>query len=312
MKIFRIIPVFFVVSGMISCGGGAKPENENTLTSGKTKIAVDETMSTVIQNEIDVFQSLYPATISPIVTTETNAIDLLLKDSVRMAVTARKLTKAELDYFHSRKFEPEVIRIAIDGVAIIVNKQNKDTVINVQNLKRIMTGEVTRWDQIYPKSKLGKLQMVFDNKNSSIVRYAIDSICRDKKLSQNLNALELNREVVDYVSKTPNAMGVIGVNLISNEQDTATVEFLDKIQVMRVGTDVAVDRTNSVQPYQYYLYIQAYPLRREIYIILNDPRGELPKGFTSFVAGDKGQRIIKRSGLLPAVMPISTVHINEE
>ena len=74
MKIFRIIPVFFVISSMISCGGGAKPENENTLTSGKTKIAVDETMSTVIQDEIDVFQSLYPATITPIVTTETNAI----------------------------------------------------------------------------------------------------------------------------------------------------------------------------------------------------------------------------------------------
>ena len=158
--------------------------------------SVDQTVQNVIHNEIEVFQNLYPVKIEPIYTSEQEAIELLKKDSVRLAITARKLSQAELSYFHEKTFQPEMIRIAIDGVAIITHPSNKDSVISVKDMKRILTGEVKQWNQIYPNSKLGKIQVVFDNTNSSIVRYANDSICRDKPLSRDLSALELNEQVV--------------------------------------------------------------------------------------------------------------------
>ncbi|VBB46424.1 conserved hypothetical protein [uncultured Paludibacter sp.] len=309
MKKISFAFIFLLCFIIISCGGNKKKDKDdgNTLRSGYIKIAVDETMKDVLQNEINVYEGLYPAIIEPIYTTEPNAIDLLKKDTVRLAVTARPLNKSELKYFHDKTYYPEEIRIAIDAVAIITHPNNPDSIINVQNLKRILTGEIKSWNEIYPSSKLGKIQVVFDNTNSSIVRYAADSICRDKPLSSELNALDLNKEVVDYVAKTPNAMGLIGVSLISNELDSVAVDFTKKIQVMRVSKEEKPDRYNSVQPYQYYIYTQEYPLTRNIYIILNDFRGELPKGFTTFVAGDKGQRIIKSAGLLPVTMPVNQV-----
>lgn len=301
----------FVLSLLIiSCANKNQKDNGNTLRSGHTKIAVDETMANVMQSEIDVFSALYPATIEPIFTSETDAIELLKKDSVRLAVAARKLTPAEKKQFNDKSFYPEEIRIAIDAIAVIIHPSNKDSIINVQGLKKILTGEAKTWNQIYPASKLGKIQVVFDNTSSSIVRFAADSICRDKPLSKELNALNLNKEVVDYVAKTPNAMGLIGVSLISNEKDSTSVDFSKKIQVMRVSKEEKPDRFNSVQPYQYHMYTQNYPLTRNIYILLNDPRGELPKGFTVFVSGDKGQRIIKSAGLLPVTMPVNSVVIN--
>ncbi|MBP1637503.1 MAG: phosphate transporter substrate-binding protein [Bacteroidetes bacterium] len=312
MKKISFLSVLFL--SLIFFASCTKKENKdgNTSNSGFIKIAVDQTMQHVIQNEIDVFEGLYPAKIKPIYTTETEAIELLKKDSVRLIVTARKLSDAEMNYFLDKKFQPKNVRVAIDGVALIINPQNPDSIINVESVKKILTGEVSQWKQIYPGSKLGKIQVVFDNTKSSIVRYAIDSICRDKPISQNLSALELNEQVVDYVSKTPGSMGFIGVNLISDDADTSAIDFTKKIQVMRVSREDKPDRFNSVQPYQYYIYTHQYPFVRDIYMIVNDPRGELPKGFSRFVSSDKGQRIIRRAGLLPSTMPISTVQIREE
>ncbi|MFV0471914.1 MAG: PstS family phosphate ABC transporter substrate-binding protein [Paludibacteraceae bacterium] len=298
---------------MLSCTKEKKDKNsENTLHSGYIKIAVDETMANVMRSETEVFEGLYPAKIDVVYAPENDAVKMLLEDSVRLAVTARPLSAQELKYLRDKTFRPNSIRIAIDAVAVIIHPSNPDSIINVQNLKRILTGEVKNWNQIYPSSTLGNIQVVFDNTNSSIVRYIADSVCRDKPLSKNLNALNLNREVVEYISKTPNAMGLIGVSLISNEYDSISQDFNKKIQVMRVSTSEHPDRTNSVQPYQYYMYTMKYPLTRDIYILLNDPRGELPKGFTNFVAGDKGQRIILRAGLLPVTMPVNKVVINRE
>lgn len=279
------------------------------MRSGYIKIAVDQTVQNVIQQQIDVFEGLYPVDIEPIYTTEQEAVELLKNDSVRLAVTARKFTEAEVSYFNSKTFQPEAVRIAIDGVAVITNPANRDSVISARDMKRILTGEVTQWNQIFPGSRLGKIQVVFDNTNSSIVRYANDSICRDIPLSKELNALELNEEVVEHVAKVPSAMGLIGVNHISDENDSTVIEFTKKIRVMRVSYEDAANTENSVQPYQYYLYNGQYPFRREIFILLNDPRGELPKGFSRFISSDQGQRIIKRTGLLPSTMPIQTVKI---
>lgn len=310
-NIFSILVSLLLVVLPMSCGKQKSKEGQNTMRSGRTKIAVDQTVQNVIQQAIDVFESLYPAVIEPIYTSEQEAVELLKKDSVRLAITARKFTPEELQYFHSKTFEPEAVRIAIDGVAIITHPSNKHTAISIRDMQRILTGEVTRWNQVYPGSTLGKIQVVFDNTNSSIVRYANDSICRDKPLSKELNALELNEEVVNHVSKVPNAMGLIGVNHISDENDSIVIEFTKKVQVMSVSYEDKADADNSVQPVQYYLYTADYPFRREIFALLNDPRGELPKGFTRFIASDKGQRIIKRTGLLPSTMPIQAVKIVE-
>ena len=308
-KIFFISVTLLLAVLLVACGKQKSTETKNTMRSGYIKIAVDQTVQNVIQQQIDVFEGLYPVDIEPIYTTEQEAVELLKNDSVRLAVTARKFTEAEVSYFNSKTFQPEAVRIAIDGVAVITNPANRDSVISARDMKRILTGEVTQWNQIFPGSKLGKIQVVFDNTNSSIVRYANDSICRDIPLSKELNALELNEEVVEHVAKVPSAMGLIGVNHISDENDSTVIEFTRKIRVMRVSYEDAANAENSVQPYQYYLYNGQYPFRREIFILLNDPRGELPKGFSRFISSDQGQRIIKRTGLLPSTMPIQTVKI---
>lgn len=297
---------------LVACKGKTSGV-QDTLFSGVIRVAVDETLSPLAEEEIAVFEAQYNQTgIVPIYTSEVDAITLLLRDSVRWVLATRPLSGDELESFHSNKFFPESIKIATDGVALIVNRQNADSIFNVSTLKKIFSGEITRWNQLSADSKLGEIQVVFDHRNSSTVRYVLDSICGRGNLSDRCHAAGTNRDVIEYVTRTPGAMGVIGVNWISDEQDSLCRDFRKEIQVARISRAELPTYGNSYQPYQYYLYTGQYPLSRDIYILLNDPRSALPTGLTSFFAGVRGQRIILKAGLLPATMPVNIVNVRDQ
>ena len=303
------------VLGMLAaCNRKPKDGLTDTYTSGVIEIAADESFQPIVQEEIDVFEGTFPlAGIVPLYTTEVDAVNLLLKDSVRLAITTRTLTAEEMNSFHSRKFSPREIKLATEGLALIVNRQNPDSLISVNDIRRILTGEVKNWKEIYPKSPLKEIRVVFDNRNSSTVRFATDSICGGKSLSTTeVKALRTNQQVIDYVAQTPDAIGVIGVNWLGNRSDTTNFSFRDEIRIMFVSAEQKATLENSYRPYQAYLYYGNYPLARPIYILLNDPRNSLPWGFASFLTSDRGQRIILKSGLVPATQPVRIVDVKDE
>ena len=311
MKIERQLWLIGIVLLAVFSACGSKSGSADTYSSGVIAIAADASFEPIIQEEIDVFESLCPlAGIVPRYTTEVEAINLLLKDSVRLAIVTRTLTKEEIESFHSRKFFPKEIKLATDGLALIVNRSNPDSLLSVRDFRRILTGEVKNWKEIYPESRLKEIQVVFDNRNSSTVRFAMDSICDGNPLAtDNVSALETNLQVINYVAKTPDAIGVIGVDWLGNRKDTTNLSFIEEIRVMAVSAEDVATVANSYKPFQAYLYYGNYPLARPIYALLNDPRGGLPWGFASFMTFDKGQRIILKSGLLPATQPTRIVNV---
>jgi len=311
MTTIKLFSLLFVCV-LVSCQTKVKDKFTDTLTEGVIPITVDENLRPIIQEELDVFESLYPkAGIVPTYTNEVDAINLLLKDSVRLAIATRPLSVNEEASLVSKKFAPRSYKLATDGIALIINNRNSDSLITVSQIKKILTGKAINWKDIYPGSKLGTIQVVFDNQNSSTVRFAIDSICKGEPLSEKLSAQKTNPEVIDYVSKTPNAIGVIGVNWLGNRKDTTNLSFKSEVRVMAVTSENEATVENTYKPFQAYLFYGYYPLTRSIFIILNDPRSSLPSGLTTFLTSDKGQRIILKSGLVPATQPVRIVHIKD-
>ncbi len=301
----------FAVILLISCGETKnKDKFTDTYTEGVIPIAVDVNFQPIIQEELEVFEAIYKkAGIVPTYTSEVDAINLLLKDSVRLAIATRPLSANEEASLRSKKFSPHSYRLATDGIALITNNHNPDSLITVSQIRSILTGEKSNWKDIFPTSKLGKFQVVFDNQNSSTVRYAIDSICEGQPLSNKLNAQKTNLEVIDFVSKTPNAIGIIGVNWLGNQKDTTNLSFKNVVRVMAVSGEAQATVENSYKPFQAYLFYGYYPLTRSVFVILNDPRSSLPSGLTKFLTSDRGQRIILKSGLVPSTQPVRIVHI---
>ena len=286
----------------------------DTETSGEAVIGSDECLAPIVKEELDVFMGLNPeANITPIYTGESELFNLLLSDSIRLIVAARDLTDNEKERIRAMKLVPRTQMIAKDGIALIINRKNTDSLISVSQLQKIMTGEITDWNQLNPAASVQKkIQVVFDNRNSSTLRFIYDSIVRGKTLSPDLRAMESNPAVIEYVAKTPNAIGVIGVNWISNPYDSTKLSFDERIRVMSVGRAEVLNEDNAYKPFPLYLNNKSYPLTREIYIILTDLRQTLPAGFVKFVAGNAGQRIIMKAGLVTATCPTREIYIKED
>ena len=313
MKTYNYI--FFITALILlsSCNNDKRILRTDTLTSGSAKIGIDDCFAPIINEEITVFEGLNDeASIDPIYGNEVDIINDMLQDSLRLIVTARDLTEKETEVIKQKGLSPRSQKIATDAIALIINKANSDSLISTATLKEIMTGSINSWSQINPASKLGDITVVFDNQNSSNVRFIKDSINGGVAIEgSKLHALKTNKDVIDYVSKTPNSLGVIGVNWISNPNDTTNNSFVKDIRVMSVSKAKEATVNNSFKPYPAYIALGDYPLIRSVYIILSDLRDTLPAGFVNFVAGDTGQRIIVKAGLLPATRPMRVIAVQD-
>ena len=306
----KAIFLFMVGAAFYFYGCAERDKKGNILdnpTSGSIKIAVDESLRPLLEAEIDTFQGTYQyAFIHAVYTSEAEAMDLLLKDSARLAVVARKLTNDEMEVFNQVKIIPDQVKIAKDGIAIILNRTNSDSIFQFSQLQSIVQGKVTQWKQINPANKLSNIEVVFDHPQSGTIRFLNDSIQRVEKLPPYFYGVNNNAAVIDYVSKKPNAIGLIGACWISDRDDATVNRFLNTIRVARIGKE----GNKAVQPYQAYIDDHQYPLRRDVYMISREHRTGLGSGLMSFVAGDKGQRIVLKSGMVPATMPTRTVQIH--
>lgn len=276
-------------------------------------IASDGCFAPVVEVEIAVFESIYKeAGIVPYFSGETETINSLLHDSTRLAITSRPLTKEETEFMNSKKLFPKSMQIAIDAIVLIVNKENTDSLIGVPVLKDILTGKMKEWKDVNRDNKSGMIEVVFDNPNSGTVHYAIDSICAGEAFAGNLHAMKDNRQVIEYVTRNRGALGIIGVNWISNPSDSTNMSFLENIRVMAVSPYRNATVTNSFKPYQAYIALKSYPMTRPVFLILSEPRMGLASGFTTFISSDRGQRIILKSGIIPATQPVRLVNVRDQ
>lgn len=284
----------------------------DTPTSGTATFASDDCFAPIMDEQIAVFEALNPdAVLTPVYTSEVEAINLLLKDSLRLVIAARELTDAEAQGLKNKGRQPRSQKIAVDGIALIINKQNTDSLMSLATLKKIMTGEISSWKEINPNSKYDSIAVIFDNPNSSTVRFIKDSVCRNEPFGANVKSQLSNSAVIDYVSKKPNALGVIGVNWISNPRDSTNLSFVEGVTVMSVSRYDVPTLDDSYKPYPAYLALGDYPLTRDVFFILSDVPRTLPAGFVTFLAGDRGQRIITKAGLLPATRPMRIIRTKE-
>ena len=293
MKKFAQFPQFVFLTAfilLVSCNSSNSTKNESeTILKGLTSLLVDETLKPIMEDQIQVFESLYEAKIVLEAKSEAEVLQSLVKDSSRIAVLTRTLTTEEVKIFESKKIKPRITKIATDAIAFIVNRNTKDTLIALEDVIHFMQG------QSNPRIK----GLVFDNPNSSTVRFMNELAGIKSMPEKGVFSFKTNEEVIKYVSENNGMIGVVGMNWLS--QPTASYQsYLKNIQVL------SVKDSNSnifVAPSQNNIAERVYPLTRDLFSVNCQGFSGLGMGFASFVAGEKGQRIILKSGLLPVRMP---------
>lgn len=300
-KITLLVVIVFLC--VMSCKKQeTNPEKiDETILQGTATILVDETVQPIIEDQVAVFESQYNAKIKLINKPESEVINLLINDKARIAVLSRKLNKEEETAFELKKINPKVTEFATDAITLITSKTSQDTIVDLQEVINLMQGKA---------SKIKGL--VFENPNSSTVNYmnTLSGVTKGEK--KGIYSLKSNEEVLKYISENPGLIGIVGLNSIV--QPSQNIEqYLHKINVMAVKN--VKNKTNDLKyykPSQSNLGAGLYPLQRHLYVLNYQGREGLGMGFASFVAGEIGQRIILKSGLLPIRIPSRNITIRNE
>ncbi|MGB4773811.1 MAG: substrate-binding domain-containing protein [Daejeonella sp.] len=274
---------------------------KQTFTSGETKILVDESFTPIIEDQEYVFENTYTdAKLELINKPENEVLKLFLNDSIRIAVLSRTLTPEEAKFYENKKIKIRINRFAIDGIALITHKTNADSTTTVAEIIKIMQG------------KPGTIKsLVFDNPNSSTVRYFKELAGVKDLPNVGIYALKSNPDVIKYVYEHPGSIGVVGINWIE-QPDENSEKFVADLRVLgiknlpgKAGSD------DFYKPDQNTLALGVYPLTRSLYVINCTGGTGLGTGFASFLAGEQGQRIVLKSGLLPDSIPSREVIIRK-
>lgn len=299
----------------------------NSSTTGTTTMVCDASFENIMKQEIDVFEYQYPdAHILARYEPQSVAIDSLMSLNTKTIVIARDLSDAEKSVLRSKRKTVKSAKIAVDAVALIVNKENPVEMLTVREVGDILSGRSSQWNDLEP-SNLGEIAVIFDDKGSSLVSYMRDSLLAGGELGPNVYAQGSVAKVFDAVKNNRNAIGVLGVSWITSDMggadispDSVAADILsdkpvigatltDAIKVLKIRRN---DEVTAYKPYQQNIFDGTYPLFRQIYMITTGVSGSLAGGFYSFVTGETGQKIIMKTGILPARTRIQVVQLGED
>lgn len=307
------IPYIYIglVFILFSCIGGGSNKITETPTSGDIKIIVDESFQPLLETEVYTFTSIYHyAKIKPIYKPEVDVINDFMNDSVKVIATSKKLTDDQIKYLRDTLVIARTTTFAYDALALVTNKENYDTLIKYETIKDIFLGKIAKWKDIEPKSRLGDICIIFDNTKSGNIRYFKEKFGITDILPSNFFAVNSNPEVIDFVSKNKDAMGIVGANWIIDKDDSLSMSFIKKINVLAISQPYLDDNT-YYRPDQGWIYDKSYPFVREIYLISRETFAGLGPGFIQWACAEQGQKIVLKSGLVPATMPIRLVQIKQ-
>lgn len=296
---------------MVSCTGGSKSGLNETPTRGNIKISADESFQPLIDTEVFTFTHLYNnAKIKPEYKPEYDVINDFMNDSVKVICTSKKLTDYQIQYLRDTQIIARTTTFAYDALALVTNRENKDTLLKYNTIRDIFLGKISNWKEVDPKSKLGDIRVIFDNTKSGNIRYFKELFEIKDSLSGNFYAVNSNPEVIDFVSRNPDALGIVSVNWISDKDDSLSMSFINKINVVAVSQQYINDGS-YYRPQQGFIFTKEYPFVRDIYLISRETFAGLGSGFINWACAEQGQRIVLKSGLVPATMPIRLVQIKK-
>jgi phosphate transport system substrate-binding protein len=289
--LYACLLMFFV-----SCGSDKKKNDGETSSKGTINISVDESFKPVIEEQLSIHHATFPnTTIHVSYKSEAACLRDLQSDSTRMVIVAKGLSeKEEEQYKDNLGYKPTYGILAYDAVVVIVNRQCKDSVFSIAQLKDILSGK-------------NRMTAVMDGKNAtSTVRYLQDSILRGTPLGSNVVAAEGSEKVIDVVSNNPDLIGFVGLSWVGDSYDPKQQAYLTKIRTALIECVKCEEKDLYSKPTQASLAYGQYPLARPLYYILKENSAGVGTGFMNFMSLERGQLIFRRSFLVPAKMGFNT------
>jgi phosphate transport system substrate-binding protein len=286
------IGAFFLAISLFACSNNTSQTAQDTTTSGTIHISAEETFKPILDQQIAVFKSSYPAANFIIeYKSEIECLKDFKLDSTRMIFITRGLNKQEeAAYKNQLGFTPTFGILAYDAVAILVHQNAKDSLFTLTDLRKRLVGENTQ-------------QVVMDGSHlTGVVRFLKDSLTKDKPFGKNVMSSDGSEAVIDYIKNNPNAIGFVAMNWIGDKYDVKQEKARKYVKTAMLECTLCAEKGLFAQPSQATIGRGEYSMSLPLYYVLKENAPGLGSGLLNFMSLERGQLIFRRAFMVPAKM----------
>lgn len=289
---YRYVIILYTLISFISCNQSNDVEQyPNTPTSGIVKVEADNTFQYIISPQIELFTSIYTHTkVHYSFKGEQECINDLLNDSCKIIFISRKLSEKEEAVFRHQNIIVHQTPIAISAIALI-GKPFRNKGIHLDTLKKIL-----RYSNRYT--------ILFFKKGNGTLLFCKDTLLNGENFGKHCFVVEDSTEFRQYILNDKSYSSVIGIidysYICDNDHAWSRMLKYPHLDTMLIPIRKN-NETAAYYPDQTNLATKDYPLTRVIYCIRRGDNFSLSAGIEAFVAGEKGQVLFKKLGLVPII-----------
>jgi len=272
--------------------------------SGSLSSVGSDTLANLMTLWAEEFKRLYPnVTVQIQAAGSATAPPALTEGTATLGPMSRMMKSEEVEAFESKHgYKPTAIPVAVDALAIFVNKDNQLTSISIPQVDAIYSAtracghdsDISQWSDLGLSGDLGsqRIQLFGRNSASGTYGYFKESALCKGDFKSSVNEQPGSASVVQGVTKSLNGIGYSGIGY-----KTSSVKALPLSRK---------DGGEAIEPTPENAVSGKYPLARYLYVYVNkhpnEPLAPLEKEFILMVLSKTGQAVVVKDGYvsLPA------------
>lgn len=322
MKIINFIILFNIICFFIvlipGCDFG---EIKQKSVTGETTVYVDENLEPLLNNLKTDFEREYvEAKVNFVVKPAKVIITELINGDIKDVLVARDFNQEESEFIKKKSLEVKRYELAFDGIGFIVNPENPAERLTSDDLKKIFTGEYTKWSQIKVQDeeqnlnikkkmtvKDDEIKVYIQRPNSSVYEFIKDSLLYGADFLQAAKICSTSVQILESVRKYKNSIGIINLAWLTvGKQD-----ILDStVRALRISKITPTGRQYDFEIFhQGTVAYKKYPYIRKVYYFSTEFAVTASEGFVTFLLKPGGQKVFLNKGLVPRTQPVRLIQI---
>ncbi|MFA5271502.1 MAG: phosphate ABC transporter substrate-binding protein [Candidatus Omnitrophota bacterium] len=213
----------------------------------------------------------------------------LISGTCDIAMSSRNIKEKEISLAQKKGINPYEIKVALDGLAVVVNPKNPVSKLTIDQLAQIFTGKVTNWKELGGQDM--KIVILSREVNSGTHVYFKEHVLRRNdpnakdEFAPSALMLSSSQAIADEVAGNSAAIGYYGMGYISVKQKP----------VMIAKNDKSVYEAPSIEN----VINGKYPISRPLFLYTNGEPEGLTKKFVDFCLSKEGQDIVLKTDFVP-------------
>jgi phosphate transport system substrate-binding protein len=213
----------------------------------------------------------------------------LISGTCDIAMSSRNIKEKEIALAKQKGINPNEIKVALDGLAVVVNPDNPISKLTLDQLAGIFSGKISNWKEVGGKD--GKIVILSREVNSGTHVYFKEHVLRKnnpnskEEFAPGALMLSSSQAIADEVAQNSNAIGYYGMGYISSKQKPIMVAKDEKAGYEAPTIENVINGK--------------YPISRPLFLYTNgEPQG-LVKKFIDFCLSKEGQDIVLKTDFVP-------------